>query len=775
MFLYVAFNLYWISPNAVEDYASIHRAIISKRKRNKSKPILIWEVLEEENKRWLASHEDADIDLENLNDVIAETAEPPPDLIMPLLRYQKEWLAWALQQEESAARGGILADEMGLGKTVQAIALVLAKRAYHPAVDGVLFPPSSSSGLPELKATLVVCPSVAVIQWVNEIDRSTLKGSNKVLVYHGAKRGRTLHEFSNYDFVITTYSIVQAEFRKHVMPSKKECFWCGQLFNARKLFLHQECCRLLNGGRTYKPMKGGNKETPNKGKCHNKNKAFGAGTSTNDLDGGAEEGLGERNSNLHSIKWNRIILDEAHYIKDRHGYTTKAVLSLESPYKWALSGTPIQNRVGELYTLIRFLQIGPYSNYFCRDCDCTELDPSFESEYCLHCTHANTRHFCWWNKYIATPIKSQGHTGSRRGAMILLKHKILKGILLRRTKKGRCDDLALPPKTIFLRRESLDIKEEDYYTSLYNESQAQFNTYVTEGTVMNNYGNIFGLLTRLRQALDHPYLVIYSKSRNNNEVLCGLCHELAEDPLVSACKHSFCSYCWDLFSTSAGQVLCPTCKKPLTIDLGTEEEQEDKDTKTTIKGFKPSSIINRIRLDDFQTSTKIDALREEIRFMFERDGSAKGIVFSQFTSFLDLIRYTLQKSGIQCVQLDGSMSMKAKDTAIKKFNEDPNCRLFLMSLKAGGVALNLTVASHVFMMDPWSNPAIEQQAQDRVHRIGQYKPIRVVKFVIEDTIEERILKLQERNESVYKGTSVGGAGEDVGRLTEADIRFLLVI
>ena len=313
MFLYVAFNLYWISSNAVEDYASIHRAIISKRKRNKSKPILIWEVLEEENKRWLASHEDADIDLENLNDVIAETAEPPPDLIMPLLRYQKEWLAWALQQEESAARGGILADEMGLGKTVQAIALVLAKRAYHPAVDGVLFPPSSSSGLPELKATLVICPSVAVIQWVNEIDRSTLKGSNKVLVYHGAKRGRTLHEFSNYDFVITTYSIVQAEFRKHVMPSKKECFWCGQLFNARKLYLHQECCRLLNGGRTYKPMKGGNKETPNKGKCHNKNKAFGAGTSTNDSDGGAEEGLGERNSNLHSIKWNRIILDEVHF------------------------------------------------------------------------------------------------------------------------------------------------------------------------------------------------------------------------------------------------------------------------------------------------------------------------------------------------------------------------------------------------------------------------------------------------------------------------------
>lgn len=125
--------------------------------------------------------------------------------------------------------------------------------------------------------------------------------------------------------------------------------------------------------------------------------------------------------------------------------------------------------------------------------------------------------------------------------------------------------------------------------------------------------------------------------------------------------------------------------------------------------------------------------REEIRFMVERDGSAKAIVFSQFTSFLDLINYTLGKvnkyqeqrtkrlpcssfnsslydqnekcgkltilfttqCGVSCVQLVGSMSMAARDAAINKFKEDPDCRVFLMSLKAGGVALNLTVASHV--------------------------------------------------------------------------------
>ncbi|KAK1353590.1 DNA repair protein RAD16 [Heracleum sosnowskyi] len=754
-----------------------------KRKRKKNRPTLMWEVWEEEHARWLASHEEADIDLdiENQDGVVAETAEAPPTLIMPLLRYQKEWLAWALQQEESAAKGGILADEMGMGKTVQAIALVLAKQEFNRAVDGALPPTSSSSELPQVKATLVICPLVAVVQWVSEISRFTLKGSNKVLVYHGAKRGKTLHEFSDYDFVITTYSIVEAEYRKYVLPPKEKCNWCGKSFCEQKITIHQLFFCGPNAITSKKPSKQRKSKEPlKKGKHYDKDKACGSGSSAKDS--GAEKGLCERNCNLHSMNWNRIILDEAHYIKDRRGNTTKAVLALNSSYKWALSGTPLQNRVGELYSLIRFLQVSPYSFYFCKDCDCRTLDYSSKNE-CSNCPHASVRHFCWWNKHIATPVQSRGQFGSARDAMILLKHKILKSVLLRRTKKGRSAELALPPKMMLLRRDSLDIKEEDYYTSLYNESRAQFNTYVTEGTVMNNYAHIFDLLTRLRQAVNHPYLVVYSKTAmsrnpsvvgaNNGEGICGLCDESVEDPVVNACTHVFCKACLNDFSASAGQFSCPTCKEPLTADFSAKKDQGDEDTKMSIKGFKRSSILNRIQLDDFQTSTKIEALREEIRFMVERDGSAKGIVFSQFTSFLDLIHYSLQKSGVQCVQLDGSMTMKARDAVITRFNEDPDCRLFLMSLKAGGVALNLTVASHVFLMDPWWNPAVERQAQDRIHRIGQFKPIRVVRFVIEGTIEERILTLQEKKELVFEGT-VGGMADALGKLTENDMKFLFV-
>ncbi|KAB2613602.1 DNA repair protein RAD16 [Pyrus ussuriensis x Pyrus communis] len=209
-------------------------------------------------------------------------------------------------------------------------------------------------------------------------------------------------------------------------------------------------------------------------------------------------------------------------------------------------------------------------------------------------------------------------------------------------------------------------------------------------------------------AVDHPYLAVYSafaalrngSNLNINEKICGICHEAAEDPVVSACEHAFCKACLLDFADCLGQVSCPTCSKPVTIDFTTKPDAANQ-TKTTIKGFRSSSILNRIKLDNFQTSTKIEALREEIRSMVEKDGSAKGIVFGQFTSFLDIINYSLQRIKLNNIQrfsicaspiLVGTMTMSARDNAIKRFTEDPDCRIFLMSLKAGGVALNLTVA-----------------------------------------------------------------------------------
>lgn len=125
---------------------------------------------------------------------------------------------------------------------------------------------------------------------------------------------------------------------------------------------------------------------------------------------------------------------------------------------------------------------------------------------------------------------------------------------------------------------------------------------------------------------------------------------------------------------------------------------------------------------------------------------------------LDLIRWRLHSDpflsevGLGVRSLHGGMDVKARDSTLKDFREDPQCRVLLMSLKAGGVALNLTVADHIFLMDPWWNPSAENQAIDRTHRFGQYRPIKAIRFIAEDTVEERILQLQEKKRLVFDGT-----------------------
>lgn len=173
--------------------------------------------------------------------------------------------------------------------------------------------------------------------------------------------------------------------------------------------------------------------------------------------------------------------------------------------------------------------------------------------------------------------------------------------------------------------------------------------------------------------------------------------------------------------------------------------------------------------DEITSSVKIDELIREIG---ENAGDHKVLVFSQFTQMLERIRTAFDDTGITYCYLDGKTSLPKRKEQVEKFQEDESIRAFLISLKAGGVGLNLTVADYVYLVDPWWNPAAEQQAIDRAHRIGQKRKVFAYKMICKDTVEERILKLQEKKQMLADDLIQEESGF-VKNLTREDVEFLL--
>jgi len=176
-------------------------------------------------------------------------------------------------------------------------------------------------------------------------------------------------------------------------------------------------------------------------------------------------------------------------------------------------------------------------------------------------------------------------------------------------------------------------------------------------------------------------------------------------------------------------------------------------------------------VDKWRSSSKIEALVEELTNLRRQDATTKSLVFSQFVNFLDLIAFRLKRAGFNICRLEGTMTPQARDATIKHFMNNVHVTVFLVSLKAGGVALNLTEASRVYLMDSWWNPAVEFQAMDRIHRLGQHRPVQAIKLIIEDSIESRIVQLQEKKSAMINAT-LSTDDQAMGRLTPDDLSFL---
>lgn len=653
----------------------------------------------EKNKDQLVAHHPELLniweDLKATPEQTPEKAAQPVGLTINLLPFQLEGLSWLVKQEKSIWRGGALADEMGMGKTIQIISLLLSDRK---------------------KPNLVIAPTVAILQWRNEVEKYTT--GFKVIVWHGANRSSDTNELKKADLVLASYGVLESAFRKQVSGFRRK----GNLVKEKSV--------------------------------------------------------------IHQINWHRVILDEAHNIKERATNTAKGAFELKSTNRWCLSGTPLQNRVGELYSMIRFLGGDPFSYYYCKRCPCKSLHWQFsDRRNCDKCGHTPMHHTCYWNNEILKPIQKFGSVaGEGKDAFERLR-LLLDRMMLRRTKLERSDDMGLPPRTVVIRRDMFNEEEEDLYESLYSDTTRKFSTYLNQGTILNNYSNIFTLLTRMRQLACHPDLVLRSKTGITNKLLgddmgggihvCRICQDEAEDATMSKCRHIFCRECvrqWvgdGVVEDGESVPECPYCHATLTIDL--EGEALDPPRGGQEQGRQ--GILSRLDMNKWRSSTKIEALLEELNLLKSEDKTIKSLVFSQFVNFLDLIAFRLTRAGFQICRLEGNMSPEARNKTINHFMNNPGVTVFLVSLKAGGVALNLTEASRVFLMDPWWNPSVEVQAMDRIHRLGQHRPIIVKRMIVENSIESRIIELQNKKSAMIEA-AIGKDDSAMGRLSVADLSFL---
>jgi SNF2 family DNA or RNA helicase len=169
-----------------------------------------------------------------------------------------------------------------------------------------------------------------------------------------------------------------------------------------------------------------------------------------------------------------------------------------------------------------------------------------------------------------------------------------------------------------------------------------------------------------------------------------------------------------------------------------------------------------------ESSSKLDTLLEQLQEVIQE--GHKALVFSQFTSFLSIVRERLNQEKIGYEYLDGKTQDRQK--RVNRFQSDKDCPVFLISLKAGGTGLNLTQAGYVFILDPWWNPAVESQAIDRTHRIGQTQKVFAYKMIARGTIEEKILELQKSKRKLAESVVREGVGF-LKKMTRQDLELLL--
>uniref|UniRef100_A0A3Q3WKV6 Uncharacterized protein n=1 Tax=Mola mola TaxID=94237 RepID=A0A3Q3WKV6_MOLML len=458
-------------------------------------------------------------------------------------------------------------------------------------------------------------------------------------------------------------------------------------------------------------------------------------------------------SPLHGISWLRVVLDEGHIIRNPNAQMSKAVLDLKAQRRWILSGTPIQNSIKDMWMLLAFLRLKPF--------DVRE----------------------WWNRVIQRPVTQ----GDRTGLQNL--QTLVKCITLRRTKSSEVNGrplVSLPEKTVCVEQVELSRSEREEYELARTEGRNTIRRYVAEGTILRNYADVLAILMRLRQHCCHPDLLSKTSSdlgasatpaelrerlieklrsvlASGSDEECSVCLDSVRLPVITHCAHVYCRPCiTEVISTEQETAKCPLCRNEIKTSELVEFPQELMEEESSTNS------------ENWRTSSKVQSLMGNLLRLRCDDGSIKSLVVSQFTRFLTILETPLREHGFRFVRLDGTMNQKRRTRVIEEFQSSAadSPTVMLLSLKAGGVGLNLTAASHVFLMDPAWNPATEEQCIDRCHRLGQMRKVVVTKFIVKDSVEEKMVAIQRKKQDLVE-KAFGSTNSDRKTSRIDDIKALM--
>ena len=599
--------------------------------------------------------------------------------------------------------GGILADMMGLGKTLSMLSLVVG--SLEQAEQWGEQPAPERDGdkilIRNSKTTLLVCPLSTVANWEDQIATHIKPKTLKYYIYHGGNRLSNINELAKFDIIITTYSIVSSEF----------------------------------GGRGKK----------------------------------------KNASPLLQTNFFRIILDEAHMIREQATLQSQAICALSAQRRWAVTGTPVQNRLDDLGALIKFLRIKPFNDKG------------------------------GFAQFILSPFKNADPE-------ILPKLRLLVDSITLRRLKDRID---LPGRYDQIVRLPFSEDEQVLYDWFAKDSQNKLRVIANDQRKSlggRTYAHILRAIMRLRllcahgrellseddlkitegfsleNAIDlesdeddrgtlspklaYEMLMLFRETDADSCAQCAKKIEIKdteetandEDEVLGCmlpCYQIVCKDCMDGVRSSIEQsslenrFKCPFCEQSLRTSFfeltkdGIEAAEEQK--AMARENPRQAKIMGRYGGPHTKVKALIENLKQsqvESLSLPPGEQPIKSVVFSGWTSNLDLIQIALEDNGIKYARLDGRMSRKNRNASLDAFRDDPEVCVILISITAGGLGLNLTSGSKVYVMEPQFNPAAEAQAVDRVHRLGQRREVFTYRFIMKDSFEEKMLDLQRKKQNL---------------------------